>query len=310
MMQCMDFLRVQALPNIKLHNYRIKICVNFLKNDSLIQSYNDTITDEYLLKKINDIIRLLRIYKFKKISYAYFHKSNFNNNYGILFALTQYNEEITDFFNYLLLNDRELIIIGYTIINKLKQITYHTKAQRLGYRYYDFIWPVSIDGFIQVNPETANQVHDTVDRLLVRNSTYVYYGLGGEMAVYAKKYEKEFKDTLCITNSEIIRNDYLANMDNSKCSLVDYNTVKLDEIFVDPNSVLLVNISRHGLRNLAKQINILKFKQIIYIGCCDEAIIRDHKELIKSYNLNKIIKINQFPETCYFLYIIEYQCFN
>ena len=67
-----------------------------------------------------------------------------------------------------------------------------------------------------------------------------------------------------------------------------------------------MNISRHGLRNLSHQIVTMNFRQIIYIGCCDEAINKDIDVLKEKYSINKIKKINQFPETRYYCYVIEF----
>lgn len=299
--------QAQILPNQKHYNYRIKTCVNFLRKGNLIESYTDKITDDYLLNKINNILNILKINDLK-IPYAYFQKSNYSDEYGILFSLNSYDNRTALFFDNIL-NDNNLRVVCYNIITISKKSEYYSQEQKLPYKYYDFIWYVSIDSFIQVNPETSDQIHKTVDSLILKDKDkkYNYYGLGGEMGVYAKKIKDHCNQIKCITNSEAIYSDYQVNIGDKNCVLVDYDTIKLVDIFTDvENSILLVNISRNGLRGLARQIKTMNFKQIIYIGCCDEAVNRDISELKQGYEINKIVKINQFPETLYYSYVIEF----
>jgi tRNA/tmRNA/rRNA uracil-C5-methylase (TrmA/RlmC/RlmD family) len=60
------------------------------------------------------------------------------------------------------------------------------------------------------------------------------------------------------------------------------------------------------LKGLAKQIAKLHFKQIIYIGCCDKAVANDINILTSAYKINQIIKLEQFPETGYYSYVIYF----
>ena len=58
-----------------------------------------------------------------------------------------------------------------------------------------------------------------------------------------------------------------------------------------------MNISRKGLKELAKQINKMNFVQIIYIGCCDESVERDIRNLDRyevkdNYKLDYVYVIN------------------
>ncbi|QKF94423.1 hypothetical protein QKU48_gp0965 [Fadolivirus algeromassiliense] len=296
--------QAQVKPTKAKSNYRIKTCVNFIKNNKIIDSYTDKITDQYLLIKINNVLILLKSMNLK-IPYAYFQKSNYCNDYGILFSLNCINQDTIQLFDNLL-NDVDLKVVCYNTINSSSYTMYHTTIQRLPYKYYDFVWYVSLDSFIQVNPETSKQIHTIVDDLIIKGSELNYYGLGGEMGMYAYKYKNAYKTIKCITNSNAIYSDYKTNTSSDDCILVDYNTINLINVFTDTmNSVLLVNISRNGLRNLADQINLIKFRQIIYIGCCDKAVIRDINSLTL-YRVNKINKVNQFPESCYYSYVIEF----
>lgn len=116
-----------------------------------------------------------------------------------------------------------------------------------------------------------------------------------------------FQSHTCLTNSDAIYDDYKTNLSDKNIHLVDYDIIDLTNYILTPNNnMMLINISRNGLKNLATQINKLNFDRIIYIGCCDKAVNNDIKEL-NNYKINQIYKINQFPQTQYFIYIIDFR---
>ena len=71
---------LQNLPIIDVSestHYRIKICVNFNQKNII----TDTITDKFLLNKIDQFNKLLNN---QDVIYGYFQKSNYENNYSII----------------------------------------------------------------------------------------------------------------------------------------------------------------------------------------------------------------------------------
>lgn len=269
-------------------NYRIKICVNF---DG--KSYHDTITNPYLLRKINQFIG----YNFK-VKYAYFQKSNVSQEYGIVIS----NDGDYDAIHDKIKDDVELTVFGYQTVGEIKYLTKDTKIKN---KNYDFDWYVSIDGFVQPNPYVGTLIHNIVDKMIIKDTNYMFYGLGGESGVYC--YQNKFKDSMCLTNSKSIYDDYNYNKKDQKICLIDYDKDQLNRfINNDDKKILLVNISRNGLRKLAYQVTKLHFDQIIYIGCCDKAVARDIEVLKDKYKSKEIIKLVQFPETNYSSYVIYF----
>jgi len=270
------------------NNYRIKIGVDLTKKE-----YTDNITDTFLLEKIN----LLLLYCFSELKYGWFQKSNHNNDYGIIIICSQYTDKIISIFE--LMKDPDLKVFGYNINST---VTYLTEETRLLYKYYDFNWYCSLESFIQVNPYSGKYIHDAIDKLIIKDNDSWFYGIGGEMGMYAKKMGNQYS---CLTNSKPIYEDCILN-NQGNCFLVDYEKIILVNYIKSENGILLINISRNGLRKyLASQIVNLDFKQILYIGCCDKAIKRDLDILIKRYHVINILKINQFPQTSHYSYVID-----
>lgn len=263
---------------------RLKICVNFISQSNLISFYTDMITDSYLLTRINNVVSILNQTN-TKIDYAYFQRSNYCLDYGILFSsLPPILDKLKEDYN--------LKVIAYNPINPI----YLTIEKRLNYLQYDFIYATLLTTFIQVNPDTSTKLHQKVEKMIIKNINF--YGLGGEIGIYSKRFKNKFSTTKCITNCKSICEDYQYNVDNS-CLLVDYEKVNLSDIFTDSkNSTLLVNISRNGLRGLVKQVLNLDFPQIVYIGCDLKAVQRDIEILQVKYKVNINIIDN--------LYLVEF----
>ena len=292
----------------KSTNYRIKICVNFIVNDKQIDSYNDLITDETLLNSINNFITILKEANANNdIMYGQFQKSNNSDNYGlIIYIKKDYSTQQINEIYQKLEQDKDLCVFGYSIVNSNKNtVKYLTEGTRITNKYYDFYWNVSINAFIQTNPDIGNIIHRIVDEWIKKDTKY--FGLGGETPVYIKKNKNKWKN-ICLTDSEAIYNDCKNNLQSDvTCFHVDYKTVKLtDYVKNSEEYTLIVNIGRAGLTDLTKQIINTEFRQIIYIGCCDDAVQRDINNLSGMYKVNQRKILKQFPETEYFSYVIEF----
>ncbi len=282
----MDLKNLPVVNVSNEKNYRIKIGVDLTK-----KQYNDNITDLFLLDRINF---LLQADISTEVTYGWFQKSNCSNHYGIIIVCSRFTENIIHIYHKM--QDENLKIFAYEIDSI---ITYVTEESRLIYNYYGFDWYCSLDSFIQINIDAGNYIHGLIEKLI--DDTNKIYAIGGEAGIYTRALKKEY---LCLTNSKAIYDDCLFNQ-QSNCELVDYNKVDLQNYIRENNSTLIVNISRNGLRNLAHQILNLNFKQILYIGCHDAAIKRDLDILTKRYQIETIVKVNQFPQTDYYSYVIE-----
>jgi hypothetical protein len=283
-LQFLNSLPIEEVSE-KTH-YRLKICVSFQKK----LFYTDVITNPYLLEKINNCLSFKRD---EKITYGYFQRSNYTNDYSIILSCHIDTDPILikKLYRYLI-GDNDLKVFGYFLGSNKNNITYLSKNKTLEYKYYDFIWHTSPNSFIQVNPGASKYIHETVEKLI--NPKCYFCAIGGEMGVYVKAFEK--KKFKCLTNSRDIYNDCILNCQTEKgFYLVDYSRVDLKKYMRHENMSLVVNISRSGLQNLADQIVNIPFKQIIYIACCDKTVIKDISILKQAYKIDQIIKIDQFP---------------
>jgi 23S rRNA (uracil1939-C5)-methyltransferase len=251
------------------------------------------------LIKINDTIAILNKNNIK-IDYAYFQKSNHCDDYGILFSSI-----IPGILQQELIKDKELKVIGYL---QNDNVVYLSKETKLSYCYYDFIWHSSLTSFIQINPHTSQQLHQLVSETIFKNKQYNLYCLGGEMGIYSKYFGNNYDSVKCITDCKSLYDDYLYNNHHqNNCYLVDYKKIILENIINTTNNILIVNISRKGLGELSKQILSLEngFKQIIYIGCQHDSVNNDLLILKEKYKVDRIIKLNQFPQTNHYLYFVS-----
>lgn len=205
---------LHSLPVLKASqqtNYRIKTCVNFDGNP-----YDDTVTDQYLLDKINQFIK----HNFQ-VKYAYFQKSNVYQEYGIIIS-KDCNLNAIAIYD-MIKTDKELKVFGF--YNNQDDIEYLTFETRIKNKYYDFDWYVSINGFVQPNPFIGLMIHEIVDEMIIKNPEYAFYGLGGEGGMYS--YRNQYKKSLCLTNSNAIHDDYKSNKRDNKIKLIDYDKDQL-----------------------------------------------------------------------------------
>ena len=336
----MDFMNIiKSLDKIHIYpekNYRLKIGVS-IKNIKDIKSnnneYNDEYTDKFLIEKINC---LAKIYLPSDIYYAWFQKSNYCNNYSIILLSKEKirvsNESQLQFLyewckteNVVLLLKTEVKTEVKTEANNDISEKYISENKYIENKYYNFTWMSSPQSFIQINKNAELWIHDIVSRWYLTKSN-LFYGLGGQMGIYSKYFtsvhdckqnketqnkETQNKETqnkqntyINLTDSESIYNDCINN-GQTNTFLINYNNVQLKKYFTDSNSTLLINISKNGLKDLANDVLMLKCQQIIYIACSDISINRDLKILCPTYKIENMEKIDQFPNTKSFSYIIN-----
>jgi len=260
---------------------RHKICINFHQNDELIEEYNDEITCQDLIDVANIIFDVIRNSDFinefpnfkQMFNYMIIQKTFNTNQIGIKvvfrYCYVSPDEFAEDFFKEL--TDKVHVFCYQWTQDKSSpkdtdEIKYLTTQKRLVDLYDDVEWPLSIDSFSQIYSLVGENIHRLVNSILSESDTFI--GLGGESGYYVKAAEtnnNKFSSAKLFTNSYAIHQD--CQFSNFDSHLVDYNSFELTKYYSSNDGVLLINISRKGLKKLAKQINKLQFKQIIYIGC-------------------------------------------
>jgi hypothetical protein len=299
----MNYFAVSTEPSIQRVNYRLKINVSFLdKYSQFINEYKDNITNINLLKKINYVLNIIKKYNIK-IPSAIFQKSNYNDGgCSIIFEHDLHSKLFDE-----LLLDTNIKVIYYMYDSTYLNYTNNLYIDYIhkDYKNKEFLWYTSPMAFFQSNPETSNQIHNIVCNAILQSNCKNYYGLGGEMGLYANMFKNYFQSITCIAGYKSIQDEYFYNTGES-CHLVDYYNLNLCK-YVNTlcGNILLINISKNGLKNLAVQVLNLNIDDIIYIGCCEKYIKIDIDILNERYKINKVFKINQFPGTEYYIYIIH-----
>jgi tRNA/tmRNA/rRNA uracil-C5-methylase (TrmA/RlmC/RlmD family) len=269
------------------HRIRIKI------NKSL--KYYDLITNNNLLNYINTL--LPQIYHID-YNYILFQKSIGleQDYYGFIIYLKSKEKDdtkkITEFIENIILeniqvkgifHDDNLIFINnnYQIENKI----------------LDEDMKINLLSFTQPDEINGNIIRKYANEFLynsILNNNFNFYGLGGESCLYTKKLHQNFKKCYTFTNSNYIYQDNITNttyINNIHNYLVNYDEFNINS-FIDKNinNILLVNISEKGLKNLAHNINNIKFSYIIYIGCNKKYIKKDF-EILDNYIIQEKKKI-------------------
>lgn len=279
-------------------NKRYKICINFHNNEKLVTSYIDTITHSDIINVANKIIDYIGTLDNSIIfNYMIIQRTFNTGQIGVKFVLRYLNNDpyylIKDIYSHIC-NYVRVCCYQWTIDNKSPKddsiTTYinieQSSTNNLLTDIYDGIyWSYSIDSFSQIYRESSEEIHKLVNKEIMKSTNFI--GIGGEMGYYAKANKDKFKNILLFTNSQSIYNDSLK--EKQVCELVDYNIFELDNYYKD-DSVLLINISKNGLKRLAIQINKLNFKQIIYISCNSVSLSKDlgimtNYNTIVSYNI-------------------------
>lgn len=294
-------------------NKRYKICINLTQNDQLITNYSDDITCINIIDMANRIIKILNN-RFKLVqgifNYMILQKTFNTEQYGVKIVLKNIQDEssiITTII--IIMNDiylslsNEISVFCYQFTQNNRSpddkdtVYYLTPKTRLDDIYDNVSWSFSIDSFSQVYKDSGETIHNIVNNCI--QGANMFIGIGGESGYYFKANKDKFKNAQLFTNSIYIYED--CKHANYNCELVDYTIFDLIKYYSD-DCTLLVNISKNGLRGLAKIINGLNFKQIIYIGCTEESIRKDI-DALSNYNV-----INRYvlPNNRYILDLNKY----
>lgn len=279
---------IEVIKNCKPLNYRNKVSLKIINGDI---GYFEEST--HTLVKINNC--LVANNSINKIIENY-NLLNIKN--GNLTIRVNSNDEVL-----LIINSPEekynIELAKLKEIAKLIGIVYNNKTiygQDFFYeRINGMLLKVSFDSFFQVNPYITKELLELVTDNITDGTVLDLYGGVGILGLTASKKAGEVISVEIIPNAILngIENAKLNHRDNIKFLLGDVaKTVnklnkKFDTIIVDP--------PRKGLDK--KTINFLKeqkAKEIIYVSCNVNTLIRDLKELEELYNIKTYKILDMF----------------
>lgn len=277
---------------------RNKICINFFSNGNFIDSYKDNITSPEIISLANKIISLTP----REIIFNYMiiQKTINTNQFGVKLVFKNCKSDPREYawkiFDVVDAVGVKVFCYMYTHNKSSPSIKdpiyYLSSEQKLEDVYDNFPWKFSMDSFTQ-NCFTE-EIHRTVNDLLIEANTFV--GLDGESGYYYSANKHQYNYEILFTDSQFIWND-LQEM-KLNCNLVNYTKLYLKDFIFDNDKVLLINISKHGLPlNLSEQINTMNFKQIVYISCDKESLIRDVK-ILSSYCVSDLVTFEDKRFVC------------
>ena len=199
----------------------------------------------------------------------------------------------------MLLNTVDVLIINNKVVTKKDYI-----ISIIGNKKYK----ISKDSFFQVNPSITekiyNEIRNNIKKLNSNNVLDLYCGTGTIGIYIADLVDKVIGIEVVSDAIEDARyNKKINNIDNiifklgkveDKIKEIDIN---IDAIIVDP--------PRIGLhKKVIEVINKIKPKNIIYISCNPNTLVRDLKLLENAYNIEHIKPYDMFPNT----YHVECVC--
>lgn len=173
---------------------------------------------------------------------------------------------------------------------------------RIRFHYFNFDYWVSPDSFTTVNPYTDSYIHKLLEKWILGSG--IVDCLGGQMGIFLKRFKE--RAGIGLTNSEAIYNDAIFNGIDILAK-VDYEAVNLKKYL--KGDILIINISKKGLRGLVEEVKNIGYKQIIYFGCHKESVDRDISSLSPQYRIIQQEIIDSFPGTDAKHYLVNlYRC--
>jgi len=267
-------------------NYRNKI---ELDSKLLSTYYVDTITHTGLITFINKFI-FIKNKLGLEIKSAKFQRSLCTDNYGIIIKVSNYS---TNFETMSAALDCHIFCVDTEVEIKYLSLNEYFEVDD---------WKYNMMAFTQVYDDIHLLTHNIVNKWLLSSSCTEYLGVGGEAGYYVKKNITKFTKAKCITNSAGIYTTNKYNLDayHVENKLVDYKNEKIGA--TTDNCIMLINISRKGLREFVNELPLTK--EIIYIGCCQNAVEKDMKILNDKYIIADYYKQIMFPDSKYILFLI------
>lgn len=167
-------------------------------------------------------------------------------------------------------------------------------------------YKISHDSFFQVNPYIASKIFDIIKENINSNETVldIYSGVG-TLSLTASKVAKK------VIGIEIVENAVLNAIHNAKINKINNVDFLLNDatkaitklnLFFDK---VIVDPPRAGLsKTVIDTIKKIKPKEIIYVSCNPQTLVRDIKLLSDLYKINKFYIADMFS----FSYHVESVC--
>lgn len=281
------------------YNYRNKIVIHIDKDKlGLYKNKSNELVeiDECLLvnNKINDVIKVLKevIKNELNLKSATIKLGNITNEVMLILKgkIKNYNK---------LLNNVDVLIINNKVVTKKDYI-----ISIIGDKKYK----ISKDSFFQVNPyiteKIYNEVRYNIEKINSKNVLDLYCGTGTIGIYISDLVDKVIGiEVVGAAIEDAKYNKKINNVDNIIFKLgkvedkIKEININIDTIIVDP--------PRSGLhRKVIKVINKIKPKNIIYISCNPNTLVRDLQLLEKNYKVEYLKPYDMFPNT----YHVECVC--
>ncbi len=276
----------------KFYNYRYKIVLHINKDKIGLykKRSNDLIEiDKCMLvhDKINDVIKVLKevVKKETNLNKATIKLGNITNEVMLVLegVINDYSE-LLKVVDVLIINDKKITKKDYIISN-------------IGNMKYK----ISKNSFFQVNPyiteKIYNDIKSIIKKLNSKNVLDLYCGTG-TIGIYISQLVDKIIG-IEVVNDAIVDARYnrkINNIDNISFILGKVED-KINNTYKDIDTVI-VDPPRSGLdKNVIEVINKLKVKNIIYVSCNPNTLVRDIKLLKDNYNINYIKPYDMFPNT-------------
>lgn len=192
-------------------------------------------------------------------------------------------------------------LVGIVINNKL----FYSEAF-LYENINEMFYKISYDSFFQVNPYIASKIFDIIKENINSNETVldIYSGVG-TLSLTASTVAKK------VIGIEIVENAVLNAIHNAKINKINNVDFLLNDatkaitklnLFFDK---VIVDPPRAGLtKTVIDTIKKIKPKEIIYVSCDPQTLVRDIKLLSDLYIINKFYIADMFS----FSYHVESVC--
>ena len=276
----------------KFYNYRYKIVLHINKDKIGLykkRSNNLIEIDKCMLvhDKINDVIKVLKeiVKKETNLNKATIKLGNITNEVMLVLegVINDYSE-LLKVVDVLIINDKKITKKDYIISN-------------IGNMKYK----ISKNSFFQVNPyiteKIYNDIKSIIKKLNSKNVLDLYCGTG-TIGIYISQLVDKIIG-IEVVNDAIVDARYnrkINNIDNISFILGKVED-KINNTYKDIDTVI-VDPPRSGLdKNVIEVINKLEVKNIIYVSCNPNTLVRDIELLKDNYNIDYIKPYDMFPNT-------------
>jgi hypothetical protein len=125
------------------------------------------------------------------------------------------------------------------------------------------------DTFHQNDDKIREKLYSILSKLNVKVSKNMLL-IGGECYIYEKLFKSLNVDIY--SDFQSIVDDCLINNPKANVSLVNYSNMSFESDVYDS---CIINIGKHGLKDLAIKVNQLKIKDVYYISCNKKSFDKD-----------------------------------